>query len=118
MVATADLLAAYNRGELPGACGAANTPPVAQAGRDQSVVLGSLVTLDGSGSTDADGQQLTFAWSFSSRPSGSAAALSSPTAVMPTFTADRPGTYSLRLVVNDGQASSTPDVVGAFKQAP
>ena len=111
MVTTADLLAAYNRGELPGSCGAGNTPPIAQAGRDQSVALGSLVTLDGSGSTDADGQQLTFAWSFSSRPSGSAAALSSPTAVMPTFTADRPGTYSLRLVVNDGQASSTPDVV-------
>ena len=111
MVATADLLAAYNRGELPGTCGAANTPPVAQAGRDQSVALGSLVTLDGSGSTDADGQQLTFAWSFTLRPSGSAAVLSSPTAVMPTFTADRPGTYSLQLVVNDGQASSTPDVV-------
>jgi hypothetical protein len=37
--------------------------------------------------------------------------LSDPTAVTPTFTADRIGTYVMELVVNDGSEFSSPDEV-------
>lgn len=88
-----------------------NSAPVANAGPDQYVIDDSLITLDGSASSDADGDELTYAWSFVSRPDGSSAALSNATAVDPTFTADVEGTYVLRLVVNDGTVDSAADTV-------
>ena len=88
-----------------------NRLPVAYAGVDQTVDAGDTVVLDGSGSSDADGDLLTFHWSFVSRPSGSIATLSDPLAVRPTFQADQPGTYIVQLIVNDGQGDSTPDAV-------
>jgi hypothetical protein len=88
-----------------------NAPPVADAGPDQTVVLGATVTLAGSRSSDADGDPLRFAWTFLSRPPGSTAALSDPTAVDPTFVADQPGAYELQLIVDDGLADSAPDTV-------
>lgn len=88
-----------------------NTAPLADAGNNVTIALGSSVMLDGSGSTDADGDRLTYLWSFVSKPAGSAATLSDPTAVMPTFPVDVPGTYILQLVVNDGAGDSSPDTV-------
>ena len=89
----------------------ANTAPVANAGPNQTVTVGTLVQLTGAGSTDVDGNPLTFKWSFNSVPSGSTASLSSVTAVNPTFTADRAGTYVVQLIVNDGQVDSQPATV-------
>src|SRR5262249_22675205 len=77
----------------------------------QTVTLGATVTLDGSHSSDVDGDPLRFAWTVLSRPPGSTAALSDPTTVGPTFVADQPGTYELQLVANDGLADSAPDTV-------
>ncbi len=88
-----------------------NNPPVAAAGADQSVLVGDTVTLDGSGSHDADGDGLTYAWSLASVPAGSAAMLSNAAAVKPTFVVDLPGTYVAQLVVNDGKVDSAPDSV-------
>ena len=71
----------------------------------------SEVSLDGSGSSDADGQPLTYAWAITSKPAGSTATLSNPTSVSPTFVADLPGAYVVQLIVNDLTTSSAPDTV-------
>ncbi len=88
-----------------------NRAPVADAGPDQTPLLGDTVVLDGGGSFDVDGEPLTYAWRFTSTPAGSTAALDDPTAVTPSFTVDRAGAYVLELVVNDGTEDSGPDTV-------
>ena len=85
--------------------------PVAAAGPDQSAPVGTMVTLDGSGSRDQDGDALTFTWSLTTRPPASGAIVSDATAVKPTFVVDAPGTYVAQLVVSDAATSSTPDTV-------
>lgn len=85
----------------------ANKAPVANAGANQSVVVGAVVTLDGSASSDANDDKLTYSWSFTSRPTDSTATLSGTTTVSPTFTADKAGNYVLSLIVNDGEVNST-----------
>lgn len=88
-----------------------NSVPVANAGTAQSVVTGAVVTLDGSASIDANGDLLTYNWSFTSKPAGSSAALSSATVAKPTFTADVAGAYVLNLVVDDGKVNSAAGTV-------
>ena len=90
---------------------AANTPPVANAGPNQTVGVGALVHLDGSQSTDVDGHPLIYKWSLISLPRGSVAQLSNPGAVAPTFTADQAGTYIAQLIVSDNNIDSTPSTV-------
>jgi PKD domain. len=88
-----------------------NSPPVANAGPNQTAVLGSTVTLNGSGSSDVDGDPITYLWSLVSRPAGSAAVLTLANSIAPTFIADKPGSYLAQLVVNDGKANSVPATV-------
>ena len=88
-----------------------NSPPIANAGRPQSVPVGALVTLDGSGSTDVDGDLLTFEWSLTTVPAGSAAKISDPTLVKPTFTPDVPGTYVAQLIVSDPSSGADTSTV-------
>ncbi|MBW2171742.1 MAG: hypothetical protein JRF69_07140, partial [Deltaproteobacteria bacterium] len=79
-----------------------NELPVADAGDTQAVFTNTLVTLDGSGSYDMDGDYpLTYDWTMISKPVSSTAVLSDPTLVNPTFTADLVGDYTIRLVVID-----------------
>ena len=74
----------------------ANTPPVADAGDNQTVDPGVLVTLDGSGSMDAEGT-VTYFWDRTGGTDGATATLSDPMAAKPTFTADNvaPGTVNV-----------------------
>ncbi len=91
-----------------------NEPPVANAGLDQNVITGGLVTLNGSESFDPEGAMITFLWSFMEIPVGSAitdASLSDVTGAKPTFTPDVDGTYRLKLAVSDGALASEDEVV-------
>jgi hypothetical protein len=85
----------------------ANTPPVADAGSNQTVATGATVQLDGSKSNDPDGDNLTYSWSLVNAPAGTKATLSSTTTVNPSFVADQAGTYVAELTVNDGFFSNT-----------
>ena len=88
-----------------------NSPPVANAGEDQSALVGDIITLDGTASSDVDGDLLSFQWSFTTRPENSSALLSDPNSVIPSFTIDVPGIYVVQLIVNDGNVNSAPDTV-------
>ena len=86
-----------------------NIAPVANAGPDHIALVSSSVTLDGTSSTDANGDTLAFQWSLSSAPQGSSTILYDSDTVNPTFLLDLPGTYTVQLVVDDGITTSEPD---------
>ncbi len=89
-----------------------NVPPVANAGADRGVITGRLVTLNGNGSSDANGDSLTYSWSIVSvAPASTVSALSDPAVVYPSFTPDVDGTYVFSLVVSDGEFTSGADSV-------
>jgi len=88
-----------------------NDPPLADAGFDEIVVAGSTVSLDGSASSDGEGDALTFSWTFVAIPDGSAAVFSDPAAVNPSFVADLVGDYLVALVASDGIDDSAPATV-------
>lgn len=84
--------------------------PDADAGPDQEVASGALVTLDGSGSSDPNGDPLGFAWrGLEMDLALDDATLAGPSFVAPTV--DAPLDLTLRLRVSDGAASDTDDVV-------
>lgn len=89
-----------------------NIRPDSDAGPNQIVTAGDLVTLDGSGSDANDvGQTLTYAWTHVSGPIG---ALSNASAQSPTFTAPAVASQQVsiwQLVVNDGVRDSFADTV-------
>ena len=96
-----------------------NQAPVANAGADVEVTVGTAVTLDGTASADPEGATLAYIWTFTGMPEGSEAAFDEANAPKPTFTPDVPGTYTITLVVNDGELDSAADevVVTAIEEA-
>ncbi len=89
--------------------GFGNREPIANAGTDQTVTEGDFVILDGSASSDADENNLTYKWTA---PEG--ITLSSTTVAKPTFTAPEVTTdteYKFTVVVNDGTVDSKGDEV-------
>ena len=79
----------------------------ANAGSAQSVLSGASVVLDASASSAAStGSALTYTWILASKPTGSAAVLSSASAVKPSFVADLVGSYVANLVVGEGTVTS------------
>ncbi len=86
-----------------------NIAPTADAGPDQiDVFVNSVVTLDGSASSDFDSDPLTYDWI---QVGGAAVSLSDSTAVMPTFIPPLADTYLFELTVFDGDLYSVPDTV-------
>ncbi|MGD8701074.1 MAG: fibronectin type III domain-containing protein [Desulfosarcina sp.] len=86
----------------------ANQAPAADAGTNQVVYEGAAVTLNGSGSSDADGSIAGYEWS---QTGGSAVTLTHPTTAQASFTApvvDLDGElFTFRLTVNDDEGASS-----------
>lgn len=78
-----------------------NTAPVADAGADQSVVVGDTVSFDGSASSDADSDVLTYSWDFDGD------GVEDATGATPTYSYAAAGSYTVTLTVSDGTATAT-----------
>ena len=91
--------------------GGQNSSPTADAGPDQTADVEATVTLDGSESSDPDGDTLTYSWSIDSQPSDSTASLSDATVVNPSLTLDEVGEYRIQLSVSDGNGGTAEDLV-------
>ena len=91
-----------------------NVKPVAVAGENQSVTQGDTVLLNGSGSYDANLDPLTYNWSMVTKPAGSNAEITDPTAMQTSYVTNLPGEYIVSLVVNDGFVDSDPCNVTAM----
>lgn len=95
-----------------GTPGAANSngQPQAEAGLELAGIAGQPVSFDGSGSSDPDGQSLSFIWDFGDGKTGSGAAVA--------HAYDVAGTYTATLTVNDGADSSSDTVKVVIAAAP
>lgn len=89
--------------------GIPNEAPIADAGEDQIVNEGDLVTLDGSGSTDPEEEPLTYHWIASELITLSDSTLQQPQFTAPEVVADQD--FVFYLVVKDGYLMSEQDTV-------
>ena len=93
-----------------------NNAPTANAGTDQSVNGGDLVGLNGSASSDPDGDALTFAWS---QTVGTSVALTNASTATPSFIAPlTTETLSFQLTVTDNRNQTSTDSVTVTVQSP
>lgn len=88
-----------------------NSKPQADAGKAITGKLRETVTLDGTGSHDADGDVLSYQWTLPVKPKRSKAALENADTASPSFKIDRKGNYQAELIVNDGHQDSDPSSV-------
>ena len=108
------------------AAASGNTAPVAEAGENIALAADATVELDGRASYDAEGDNLTYHWSFDRVPEGSELASrempfarnDNGGASTSSFTPDAMGTFVIRLEVGDGKVRSSPDFVVVTAQDP
>jgi chitinase len=74
--------------------------------------------LDGSASSDANGDSLSYNWSITSMPAGSTLTLSNAANVNPTLIPSVAGNYIISLTVNDGRINSNSSSVTITVAAP
>lgn len=87
---------------------ASGNAPVAEAGLGVLAFVGDTVELNGTGSTDPEGDELAFTWT---QVGGPPVELGGAMTAKPKFSVTDPGTFRFQLVVNDGTADSPVDDV-------
>ena len=88
-----------------------NLAPIANAGNNQTVLLGDIISLNGNRSYDPEGNDLTYNWNILSAPQGSNALIINQNHPQTTLSANAEGTYLVELIVSDGELTSKSDTV-------
>jgi hypothetical protein len=86
-----------------------NSQPKADAGPDQRVSVSTFLNLDGSKSSDIDGDKLSFHWSLLHKTSKTMCRIIDTETPNARFIAFDTGIYELQLIVDDGKVTSFPD---------
>lgn len=82
--------------------------------------LSGTIRIDGSASSDPDGDSLRYRWTFTARPAGTALTDSDivgGTSALASCTGDVKGTYGVNLAVRDGMLADSvilPDIVVGY----
>lgn len=93
-----------------------NREPVADAGSNATINIGAPLSLDGSRSSDPDGDRLSYEWRILEKPANSQATIVPFDSVKSIFTPDRSGPYTITLVVTDNIAVSSDTIdIEVFK---
>ncbi|NIO44015.1 MAG: PKD domain-containing protein [Candidatus Aenigmarchaeota archaeon] len=87
-------------------CTCENNPPVANAGSDQTILLGETVIFDGSGSYDLDGTIVSYEWDF-----GDHFVPTIGTGINPTHTYSHSDLYVVTLTVIDNEGEEDSDTM-------
>ncbi len=93
----------------PPPAGSDNRPPTAQISGSHVTHSGETVTLDGSGSSDPDGDSLVFRWSQAAGPALGLGDSSNSSLSFVAPTVSQPTQYSFRLLVDDGELTDSSD---------
>lgn len=87
-----------------------NEPPVAEAGLEQTVIVGEIVDFDGSGSYDPDEDPLTYMWDFGDTETGSG--------MLTTHTYTSADIFTVTLTVFDDSDDADSDTLQVTVQTP
>lgn len=94
-----------------------NARPVAVLPKDFVVYNDDKITIDGSKSYDEESKPLTYKWSFKNTPNyyfGSLETLNEKVSFTPT----EEGTYTIKLIVNDGEQDSMEETIVVVRETP
>ena len=90
-------------------------PPIADAGPDKTGYINDIITLDGTASTDPNGDALTYEWSPNSETP--TVTIDDPDSAQTTFTApSEPATLEFTLTVKDATHTVTDDITITIKE--
>ena len=78
---------------------------------DRQVEIGTTALLDASGSGDAEGKELTYRWSFISKPENSGTAIIGTGNQQAEFELDKAGSYHIKLTVDNGKRKMSDSLV-------
>ncbi|MFH1725858.1 MAG: thrombospondin type 3 repeat-containing protein, partial [Elusimicrobiota bacterium] len=87
-----------------------NQPPTAEAGSDQTILVGQSAAFDGGGSSDPDGTIVSYGWDFGDGDTGSGQAVTHPY--------DRPGSFTVTLIVEDDDGATDSDTLTVTVRTP